>query len=75
MRCTGHVARAEEKRGAYMALGWKLDGKIPSERPRRRWEDDIGMDFEERCWEVTEWTDRVRGRGKWRVLVNARMDF
>ena len=58
-----------------MALGWKPEGKISSGRPRRRWGDNIGMDFEELCWEVTEWTDRAQGRGKWRVLVNAGITF
>jgi hypothetical protein len=26
------------------------DGKRPPERPRRRWEDNIKIDFEEVCW-------------------------
>jgi hypothetical protein len=37
--------------------------------------DKIGMDFEEIRWEVTEWMDRAQSRGKWRVLVNAGMNF
>ena len=60
---------------AYMALVWKPERKIPSGRPRRRWEYNIGMDFEELRWEVTEGTDRAQGRGKWRVLVNVGMNF
>jgi len=54
---------------------WKPEGKIPSGRPRRRWGDNIGMDFEELCFDVTEWTDRAQGRGKWRVLVNVGINF
>jgi len=58
-----------------MALVWKPEGKIQSGRPRRGWGDNIGMDFEELRWKVTEWTDRAQGRSKWRVLVNAGMNF
>lgn len=47
------------------------EGKKPRGRPRRRWEDNIRMDFEELQWEVTDWTDPALGRGKWLVLVNA----
>jgi hypothetical protein len=30
-----------EKRGVYMVLMGKPEGKRPLERPRRRWEDNI----------------------------------
>jgi len=54
---------------------WLWCGKTQSGRPRRRWEDNIGMDFEELRSEVTEGTDRAQDRGKWRVLANAGMNF
>jgi hypothetical protein len=37
-----------ESRGAYRALVGKLEGRNPLGRPRRRWEDNIKMDFREK---------------------------
>jgi len=54
---------------------WRWCGKISSGRPRRISEDNIGMDSEELCWEVTEGTDRSQFEGKWWVLANAGMNF
>jgi hypothetical protein len=34
-----------EKRGVYMGLVWKTEGKRPLGRHRRRWEDNIKMDL------------------------------
>jgi hypothetical protein len=39
-----------EKRGAYRALVGKPEGRRPLGRPRRRWEDNIKMDFLEVGW-------------------------
>jgi hypothetical protein len=36
MRWAGHVARMEERRGVYMVLVGKLEGKRPLGRPRLR---------------------------------------
>jgi hypothetical protein len=33
--------------GAYRALVGKPEGRRPLGRPRRRWEDNIGMDLRE----------------------------
>ena len=46
-RWAGHVARMEEGRSAFKILTGKPTGKIPLERPRRRWEDKIRMDLKE----------------------------
>ena len=43
MRWAGHVARIGEERGVYRVLVWKLEGKRPLGRPRRRWVDNIRM--------------------------------
>ena len=40
----GHVARMGQRRGAYMALVGKPEGKRPLVRSRRKWEDKIKMD-------------------------------
>jgi hypothetical protein len=36
-----------ERRGAYRVLVGKLEGRRPLGRPKRRWEDNIKMDFRE----------------------------
>jgi hypothetical protein len=45
MRWAGHVARMGEKRNACRLLVSKSKGKRPLGRPRRRWVDNIKMDF------------------------------
>jgi hypothetical protein len=45
MRWAGHVARMGEERYVYKVLAGKPEGKRPLGRPRRRWEDGIGMDL------------------------------
>jgi hypothetical protein len=40
----------EERRGAYRILVGKPEGKGPLGRLRRRWEDNINMDFQEMGW-------------------------
>ena len=47
LRWAGHIARMEEGRSAFNILTGKPTGKRPLGRPRRRWEDNIGIDFEE----------------------------
>ena len=36
-----------ERRGIYRVLVGKPEGKRPLGRPKRRWEDNIKMDFQE----------------------------
>jgi len=43
----GHVARMGERRGEYRVLVVKPEGKKPLGKPRRRWKDNIKMDFQE----------------------------
>ena len=43
------MARMEKGRGVHKVLVGKPEGKRPLGRPRRRWEDNIKMDF--RKWE------------------------
>jgi hypothetical protein len=47
IRLAGHVASMKERRGIYMVLVGKREGKEPLGRPRRRWEDNIKMDLPE----------------------------
>jgi hypothetical protein len=43
MKWAGHVERTGDRRGAYMVLVGKPEGKIPLERPKCGWEDTIKM--------------------------------
>jgi hypothetical protein len=47
MRWAGHVTRMKEGRNVYRVLVGKPEGKRPSERLRRRWEDGIKVDLRE----------------------------
>jgi hypothetical protein len=50
MRWAGHVASVGEKRGTYMILVGRPQGRQPLGRPRLRWEDNIKMDVQEVGW-------------------------
>jgi hypothetical protein len=67
------VARMGEGRNVYRLLVGKPEGKRTLERPRRRWEDGIKMDFREICWGV--WIHLARDRGRCRAVVNAVMNL
>jgi hypothetical protein len=45
LRLAGHVARIGERKGAYRALVGKPEGRRPLGRTKRRWEDNIKMNF------------------------------
>jgi len=48
-------------------------GMILLKRPRRKWEDNIKMDFEEiGCGDI-DWIELTQDRERWRALVNAVM--
>ena len=44
------MARLGDRRGAYSVLVGRPEGKIPLDRPRRRWKDNIKMGFVEVGW-------------------------
>ena len=53
-------------------LTGKPTGKRPLGRPRRRWEDNIRMDFyREIGINAGNWVDSAQDRNYWRALVNA----
>ena len=45
MRWMGHVACMGERRGIYVVLVGKLEGKRPLEWPRRIWEGNIKLNL------------------------------
>jgi hypothetical protein len=62
-------------RDAYRALVGKPEGRRPLGRPRRRWEDNIKMDFREVGWGGVDWIDLAQDRDRWRALVYTVMNL
>jgi len=75
MRWAGHVARMGEDRGVQRVLVGKSEEKRPLGRPRRRWEDNIKMDFQEVGGGRGDWMELVQDRDRWRALVGTVRDF
>jgi len=69
------MARMGEGRGVHRALAWKLEGKRPLGRPRRRWKDNINMNLQEvgRC--CGDWMELAQDRERWQALVSTVMNF
>ena len=61
----------EEGRSAFKILTGKPIGKRLLGRPRRRWEDNIRMDFKGIGINMGNWVDLAQDRDYWRALVNA----
>jgi hypothetical protein len=59
-----------EKRNAYRLLVGKPEGKIPLERKRRRWVNNIKMDLREIGWDGIDWINLAHDKDQWRALVN-----
>jgi len=65
MRWAGHVANMGERRGLYRVLVGKDEGKRPLGRPRRRWEDNIEVDFYEvGCGGGGDWIELAEDRDR-----------
>jgi hypothetical protein len=71
MGLTGYVGRDLH---TEMFVG-KLEGKIPLERPRRKWEDNIKIELREVGWEDVDWIHLDPNRDQWQVLVNTVTDL
>jgi len=70
MRWAGHMARMGEGRGVHRVVVGKPEGKRPMGRPRRRWEDNIKMDFQEVGGGCGYWIELAQDRDRWRALVS-----
>jgi hypothetical protein len=53
----------------------KPEGRRPIRRPRRRWEDNVKMDFQEMGNGGLDWIEVVQNSDRWRALVNAAMNL
>ena len=49
-------------------------GNGPLGRPKRRWEDNIGIDLEEIGINAGNWVHSAQDRDYWRALVNAALN-
>jgi hypothetical protein len=67
IRCFYHKAET------VIILVGKPEGKRPLERPRRRWENNIKIDFHEVGCGGMEWIELAQHRDRWRALVDAVM--
>ena len=57
LRCAGHVARIEESTSVFKVLtGYPIGNRL-LQRPRRRWEDNIGIDLEVIGINTRNWVD------------------
>jgi hypothetical protein len=54
---------------------WKPEGKRPLRRPRRRWEDNNKMNFQEVGCGGMDLIELDQDRGRWRALLNAVMNL
>ena len=64
MRWAGNVALMGEESGVYRALVGKPDGRRPLGRPRRRWVDNIRMEFQEVGYGYMDWPRIGTGGGR-----------
>jgi len=54
----------------HRVLVGKPEGKRPMGRLRRRWEDNIKIDFQEMGGACGGWMDLAQDRDRWRALVS-----
>jgi hypothetical protein len=75
MRWAGHVACMMKGRDVYRVLVWRPEGKRPLGILRRRWEDNIKMDFREIGIDGANWIRLAQDRVQWRAFVNTVMNL
>ena len=69
------MARMGEGRDVHRVLVGKSEGKRPLGKSRRRWEDNIKMDFQEVGGGCGDWMELAQDRDRWRALVSTVMSF
>ena len=66
----GTCSTYRERRGVYRVLVGISEVKRPLVRPRRRWEDNFKVGFQELGCRVIDWIDLAQDGEMWRALVN-----
>jgi hypothetical protein len=61
--------------GLRIRYWWKSQKETPLGRPRRRWVDNIKMDFREIGWDGMDLIDLTQDRDQWRARVNTVMSL
>jgi hypothetical protein len=64
-----------EDEGVHRVLVGKPEEKRLLGRPRRRWEDNIKMDFQEVGGGRGDWMEVAQDRNRWRALVGTVRNF
>jgi hypothetical protein len=59
----------------HRVLVGRPEGKRPLGRPRRSWEDNIMMDFQEVGGGRRDWIELAQDRDSWRALVGTVRNF
>ncbi|KAJ4428741.1 hypothetical protein ANN_25734 [Periplaneta americana] len=75
LKWAGHVARMGESRNAYSVLVGRPEEKRHLGRSRRRWEDNIKMDFREVGYDDRDWINLAQCRDRRRAYVRAAMNL
>ena len=65
----------EEGRDVHKVLVGEPEGKRPLGRPRRRWEDNIGMDLQEVGRGCGDWMELAQDRDTRRALGSTVKNF
>jgi hypothetical protein len=63
------------RRGEYMVLVGRSEGKRPFGRPRHRWKENTKMNLQEVGCGGMNWIDLAQDWGRWWELVNALMSL
>jgi hypothetical protein len=64
-----------EDRGVHRVLVGMSEEKRPLGRPKRRWEDNIKMDFQKVGGGRGDWMELAQDRDRWRALVGTVRNF
>jgi hypothetical protein len=64
-----------EDRVVHRVLVEKSEEKRPLGRPRRRWDNNIKMDFQEVGGGRGDWMELAQDRDRWRALLGTLRDF
>jgi hypothetical protein len=73
--CLFNILQLGEERKVYKILLGKPEGKRPIARPRRRWENGIGMYLRQIGLGCVDWIRLAEDTDRWRTVVSAVMNI